>query len=695
MKTIILTASILCGASFATTAHCMQATIKVRQQFQAYQAQKDSLSVDAKLHEIEQIIRSDQSFAEAFAERARVLASTGQMHDRIAAIKSIERAILLQPDNPEFHFTAGTIHLQRDQYSHRTSLAKNAFEQALALRPNFGKASYQLGLLAENAYLEERYLTAPHEDWTISFSQFAEAHATEATRHFSEAARHLEVPAPAYFRLALLSFENRDYKEMRAWLQNALAHDSTASISWLFAAYANYALGDFEPANSCFDKARHFMTDSMRTTLAAVAMIVTPAEAAKLSDMSASEREQRIRQHWQKSDPLFLTELNERRIEHAFRFAYANLRYNSPRTNIAGYQTDPGKTIMRYGFPSKVNGTTAALEVEAPLLNTGVTFASGHFSNSGTRSRQSSAKAGTRLQPGRLTWSYDNFEIPFDRKMSGRDEFAWGVENSDGRDIYNRLIQKTPERFEPMLPGTPAPLNLTINCFRSENDQTEVFVFAGFREDSSSPKKTTHSGERGFFIFDTLYQPISQIARHTEIYLAGSRALSMHTVILPSGLYEYSMEIVDRTSQRIGVERNRFEATDFTKNELQLSDIVLATAIAMESGETKGFHLKGHNVQPSINRTFSSGSQMHVLFEIYDLAMREGESRYRLEMSLSNGETERTAVSYEFRGSHVDALHTERIDLSSMQVGVWQLTVRVMDLIAGQEVRRQGELIVK
>ena len=49
---------------------------------------------------------------------------------------------------------------------------------------------------------------------------------------------------------------------------------------------------------------------------------------------------------WRRQDPLFLTEFNERRMEHYGRVAYANLRFSRPSKGIEGWRTDMGRAYI-------------------------------------------------------------------------------------------------------------------------------------------------------------------------------------------------------------------------------------------------------------------------------------------------------------------------------------------------------------
>ncbi|MFQ5629211.1 MAG: hypothetical protein ACE5I1_10660, partial [bacterium] len=158
---------------FASTSHATSDKNKARKLFADYQEQQAQLPTKDKIARLKIIIRLDRKFADAYAALAKEHLDAGTLDDRVKAIKYIQKAILLQPKNPYFRYLDGKISLQRDQYFHRTEMAKKAFEKAIALKPDYGEAHFQLGLLAEKSFLDHQNVVSIHADWQIRFSKFA------------------------------------------------------------------------------------------------------------------------------------------------------------------------------------------------------------------------------------------------------------------------------------------------------------------------------------------------------------------------------------------------------------------------------------------------------------------------------------------------------------------------------------------
>jgi GWxTD domain-containing protein len=62
----------------------------------------------------------------------------------------------------------------------------------------------------------------------------------------------------------------------------------------------------------------------------------------------------RAEEVWALSDPLYLTPENERRVQLYARLALADIMFTDPTEGIAGRDTQPGKLLLRYGWPTHI-----------------------------------------------------------------------------------------------------------------------------------------------------------------------------------------------------------------------------------------------------------------------------------------------------------------------------------------------------
>lgn len=70
--------------------------------------------------------------------------------------------------------------------------------------------------------------------------------------------------------------------------------------------------------------------------------------------ISRSVEPQRAEEVWALSDPLYLTPANERRVQLYARLALADIMFTDPGSGLAGRDTQPGKLLLRYGWPAHI-----------------------------------------------------------------------------------------------------------------------------------------------------------------------------------------------------------------------------------------------------------------------------------------------------------------------------------------------------
>jgi hypothetical protein len=146
--------------------------------------------------------------------------------------------------------------------------------------------------------------------------------------------------------------------------------------------------------------------------------------------------------------------------------------------------------------------------------------------------------------------------------------------------------------------------------------------------------------------------------------------------------------------------------------------VLLAISMAEKSGVNDPFAYKGYSIVPAFSQVFVAGAKMNLYFEIYNLAMQDNRTNYRVEFSLSRpkdkrggvgatiwfflktlklkrDELEMVTVSYSYSGDSRDERHSQSIDLANHDAGEWILTVRVEDQISGDRLERRASFLIQ
>ncbi|GAG24573.1 unnamed protein product, partial [marine sediment metagenome] len=115
----------------------------------------------------------------------------------------------------------------------------------------------------------------------------------------------------------------------------------------------------FEDADSVYQIALKWMPKEEETFFASLSMIITSDQEKELERQrkkaaeGSGSRVDYENKLWREKDPLYLTEVNEREVEHYRRIAYADIRFRDPTTGLRGYETDQGKLYIRFGEPKE------------------------------------------------------------------------------------------------------------------------------------------------------------------------------------------------------------------------------------------------------------------------------------------------------------------------------------------------------
>jgi len=100
--------------------------------------------------------------------------------------------------------------------------------------------------------------------------------------------------------------------------------------------------GAYEPAARVLQGIDSLIPDSLRAEFERLEAIVVGTAPARAEGL------------WTLSDPLFLTEDNERRIQHYARIALADIGFADERNRVRGRDTEPGRLVLRYGWPRRI-----------------------------------------------------------------------------------------------------------------------------------------------------------------------------------------------------------------------------------------------------------------------------------------------------------------------------------------------------
>ena len=410
-------------------------TAKAQQLLRETIAARDSLPLAGVIQKLEQVTRWDRRNAEGYHQLGLAWAKKGTLEGRMHALAALERAVTLEPRNTAFRYSLAQLHLQRDF----SGAARQELKKIMKLDPADGRPYYQLALFEEEEMLRNRDKMSFHGNARISFYSFAVEDYLHAERLLRTAIALDPLLLGAYYRLAGLYFEAEHFQEMSDVLQDAVTINADrGNVSeenvflpqpglvdlYLLQGLAHTRLSRMELAQQAYDRAFTHMSPAERDLFYSLSTVLPPDSLRIYMKLKEAGRTHMAARFWQSRDPLFLTAVNERLLEHFSRMAYANLRFSMPLQRISGWKTDRGQTLIRFGFPRGRVRTPADL---------GSTF-TGH----------------PTLISSKEIWDYGDFYMFYeDRSMNENYVFAWSFDpNLDGKNLFESQIKKEPERFE-------------------------------------------------------------------------------------------------------------------------------------------------------------------------------------------------------------------------------------------------------
>jgi GWxTD domain-containing protein len=651
--------------------------------------------LDSAITVLQRATLADRRYAEAWNALALAYMDLGTLQGRIKATRALERALRLDWHNPEYNYNMGVLHLKKGM----PSAAARFFKKILKRNPGHARATYQLGRIAEEQMLRYKDMISPQEEGVIFYlTEYAEKDRLKAENYYRRAIALDPNLSDAYYRLALIQYEVRNLDDMIELLQRALRAAPDTAFQrrkdyYLFLGLAYHRSGRANEALAAFEQARSLMGREELALFDSVEVIMTPKQAQLALAAPVGERLRLRQQFWKQRDPLFLTALNERLLEHYARIAYANLRFSFPEKGIVGWKTDRGQTLIRFGEPEVLFRTRPSIEV---------TFG-----------------AGNPIRSSKEYWGYPGFEIVFDDEyLSGNYRFKRGFyPEEDYKYQYEELIEKRPDFYRHDYGGERFEVPRVVASFRGDKGKTRLEIFYGVPGHEIALRKegrlSTVRLRRGVFFFDLGWNEILRDVEYRQLVLAEEipegeplYLIDREQMQLPAGTYNFALELVDEDSKNVGVERDLLKVRSFASDSLQLSDILLASTIQADSVRPV-YDLGGTDVVPNLFGTFAVDQPVYVYFEIYNLTLTEGGlTRYRIEHLVRSAERpegivsrlvsgitsllgrqprgpEEIATSYEYVGEESTASHYNSIQLGNARSGLYELVVRVTDLVSG------------
>ena len=335
------------------------------------------------------------------------------------------------------------------------------------------------------------------------------------------------------------------------------------------------------------------------------------------------------------------------------------------------------------------------------------------------------------------SWVYARYGLELffvDQFGGGRFDYPWGnlltnqqemvrQERFSPRRLAEEMIAEGPEEYLHDLGGEQLEYAFDAVSFRADNGATEldlsysipVWQFGDVSDgqgnitrlehrvtlrDSAMSPRFTHAF--GFGPFDRPKRQLAESIVKVPVYTLPER------VVAPAGDFTLAVQVQDETSQRIGVYLRPVTLSDYSGEDLLISDLKLATLIT-PSGVQGPFVRKGLNITPNPGRLYIRENPVYVYYEIYNLAMDpNGKTEYEILYEISpvagierrdwsaRRQRDMQTVMMAFSGEGISTEDREytSLDTSGLPAGEYVLTVTFTDLNAGSTVSKSVNFLV-
>lgn len=292
--------------------------------------------------------------------------------------------------------------------------------------------------------------------------------------------------------------------------------------------------------------------------------------------------------------------------------------------------------------------------------------------------------------------------------------------------ITKEIIRETPQRYEYEAPGRQVELPYLVSTFKSDGPQTDVYVHYGvpLTEYDPSSDMVNITANAGTFLIDERRDIL--VERRRTVY--GLRTdqvvefaeqnlwVDTQTMQAPAGQHELSVEFETASGQTVGLQRRSISIPDYGTDELALSDIMLAYSVeAVGDGQPLAANeivRDGLSILPAPWTVYATNWPIYLYFEIYGLTPTDqGSTDYDVEITLTPKETRRgvrrliggilgggeegVSVSYHGSGTQRDEELYQILDASQQEMGLYTLTLRVLDNVTGKRTERTQDLFLE
>ena len=687
---------------------------------------------------MEQVLRNDQENAEihyraALLYQTRIDPSSPVSADRRRMEEHLRFATRFEPDSAKY-WLALAEHLRTKGNVASRVQVPGMIDRALEAARTHGSARLadiefragvvdweryeQLGhrylFIGEARNVDQGVLMGPWNNLENFFAQQVrpdpgdpgEADKRAAEEHLRAALsadpRHV---AAAGLLVVLLGEEDRwEEAELVGRRLTAAAPDS--GRAWAVAGLALARVNRWADAQAAFDTAMMRMTPAQRGPYANLAPILKSIDQVRFEEMEPEQQRELNALYWTLSQPLFLRDLNEPRVEFWARLTYVDHRWSDPARGYRGWESDRGAVFLRYGPP-----------------DIWATFGRGRGQQLDPTTGGGDPLGSLEGERNQIAWVYTGSQLRFLFSLTPgftRANFA-----GDFRSFYREAHNLFPIRFDNV--PTVAEMDTVLvqfAQFRGEGDaSTElgVYTFMPIGRMARGTDLREMQLTTAAIIRDGRMRDVQRDRRDETIPGGDPEQVERRSFRfeLQPGSYLLRVEAMLAGAERAARSSSVLEVRPYGTDSLMLSDVLLAERVAPRDSSFTRW--RDFFVLPSAGR-LGAESSVGLLWEIYNLQPDSaGTARYTVNLRFTVRQVERRgfvarilggigdAVGLSAQGDEEVALAYDRevaavsgglqveyltVELEDAPKGLYGIYLTVTDNVSGQAITARRQFVV-
>ena len=289
--------------------------------------------------------------------------------------------------------------------------------------------------------------------------------------------------------------------------------------------------------------------------------------------------------------------------------------------------------------------------------------------------------------------------------------------------VVNKMAGRIPDFHDFARGAQPLDFWYRTASFRGKDGRTRLEIYSGIPPDSLLKKQKgtwvirsaaltdpavdqTYRDERKFFLDETFLQTSVDTSRGWQ-----NLVLDMAAIEAPPGTYELGLRVREAETRRFQIYQQQIVLEDYSRTDLNLSDIELAWSISDETPSEGVFVKQGLNIMPMSVWAFPEKHPAFLYFEIYHLSKNEfGQTHYRVTYDIRSKDQkgrgarvlaglgrllgkeegeQGVSVTYDQIGNTTDGLSYVELNLDGAGKGDHEVQVTVEDLVSGVQVRKK------